>query len=232
MTNEIEKYPEKYNAVRINRDFEFKGKTLFFTGEIYNAPYCLIFVKWKEPLLRNKIASFFKSKETLMKSVQGIETLLQVTDAKEFKLHETISESNLQKTVTEDSILAAFLRTTLPENWSYEEYHKYSQSFDMKVYDKVIFNTASVILKNVMKRESLLEEEYKMVINLISKYNLSPRETECAIALSKALSNKEISEILNISEATVKRHVYNIFNKVGCDNRLQFQYIASNIESK
>jgi DNA-binding NarL/FixJ family response regulator len=32
-------------------------------------------------------------------------------------------------------------------------------------------------------------------------------------------SNREIAERLNISESTVKLHLYNIYNKIGVDNR-------------
>ena len=32
-------------------------------------------------------------------------------------------------------------------------------------------------------------------------------------------SNREIAERLNIAESTVKLHLYNIYNKLGVDNR-------------
>ena len=38
-------------------------------------------------------------------------------------------------------------------------------------------------------------------------------------AASKGLSNKEISDNLSISLRTVKAHMTNIFNKLGCSSR-------------
>ena len=48
---------------------------------------------------------------------------------------------------------------------------------------------------------------------------LTRREREVACLISKNLSNREIGEELFISEATVKKHVSNIFEKLGIDSR-------------
>lgn len=50
--------------------------------------------------------------------------------------------------------------------------------------------------------------------------NISPAEERVIKVLTvyKA-SNREISERLNLAESTVKLHLYNIFNKIGVDNR-------------
>ena len=52
---------------------------------------------------------------------------------------------------------------------------------------------------------------------------LTKREAEIAILISKGLSNREIAEEFVISEATVKKHVSNIFEKTGIERREQIK---------
>lgn len=50
---------------------------------------------------------------------------------------------------------------------------------------------------------------------------LSEREREVLQWLASGASNREIGELLYITESTVKRHVYNIFGKLNVRNRTQ-----------
>lgn len=50
---------------------------------------------------------------------------------------------------------------------------------------------------------------------------LSRREKEILGLISQGKSNREIGEILHLSESTVKHHVTNIFSKLGLNNRAQ-----------
>lgn len=50
---------------------------------------------------------------------------------------------------------------------------------------------------------------------------LSKREQEVLRWLASGASNREIGQQLYIAESTVKRHVYNIFNKLNVRNRTQ-----------
>ena len=50
---------------------------------------------------------------------------------------------------------------------------------------------------------------------------LTKREIEILLILSTRLSNPEIAEKLFISPETVKRHLYNIYQKFGVKNRKQ-----------
>lgn len=49
----------------------------------------------------------------------------------------------------------------------------------------------------------------------------SPRELQVAALIADGRSNKEISTVLGISEATVKKHVGHILEKLGLEDRLQ-----------
>lgn len=51
--------------------------------------------------------------------------------------------------------------------------------------------------------------------------DLSPRETEILAQLVKGYSNKEIAELVFISEQTVRNHVKSIFKKLKVNNRMQ-----------
>lgn len=56
---------------------------------------------------------------------------------------------------------------------------------------------------------------------LRKKYSLTGRECEVARYIYRGLSNKEIAETLSISEDTVKKHVYHIFQKLEITSRMQ-----------
>jgi two-component system, NarL family, response regulator LiaR len=58
-------------------------------------------------------------------------------------------------------------------------------------------------------------------------YDLTGKEREVLTYLAKGLSNQEISQKLNISLATVKYHLNNIFTKLGAKNRVEAATIAS-----
>jgi LuxR family maltose regulon positive regulatory protein len=47
------------------------------------------------------------------------------------------------------------------------------------------------------------------------------REYDVLILLRERLSNKEIAQKLNLSPATVKRHLVNIYGKLGVSKRMQ-----------
>ena len=51
--------------------------------------------------------------------------------------------------------------------------------------------------------------------------SLTRREQEITERISQGMTNKEIADALFISTETVKRHVYNIYNKAGVRNRVQ-----------
>ncbi len=54
---------------------------------------------------------------------------------------------------------------------------------------------------------------------------LTDRERETLAMLATGATNAEIASALGIAEPTVKRHLANIYQKLGCTNRVQ----ASNV---
>ena len=49
--------------------------------------------------------------------------------------------------------------------------------------------------------------------------SLSGREAEVLMLAARALSNREIAESLHLSESTVKRHLSNVYEKMGVRSR-------------
>lgn len=78
-------------------------------------------------------------------------------------------------------------------------------------------NTRAGEKKEVSFKEITASESYA----LFQGMGLTKRECEIAILVCQGMSNGEIAESLCISEATVKKHISNIFEKLGCSRREQ-----------
>lgn len=60
-----------------------------------------------------------------------------------------------------------------------------------------------------------------------STRSLTAREREIAMLVARGLSNKQIAREANISEGTVKIHLYNIFQKLNVSNRTELANYAN-----
>ncbi len=59
-------------------------------------------------------------------------------------------------------------------------------------------------------------------------FGLTARELEVVTQITEGCTNKDIAQSFGISEETVKRHLTNIFNKLGVGNRLELALFALN----
>ncbi len=59
-------------------------------------------------------------------------------------------------------------------------------------------------------------------------FGLTARELDVVRHVAEGLPNKDIASRLNITEETVKRHLTNIFDKVGMSNRVELALFAIN----
>lgn len=59
-----------------------------------------------------------------------------------------------------------------------------------------------------------------------NRFGLTPREIEIISFITQGFMNRDIASSLSITEETVKRHLTNIFNKVGMSNRLELAVFA------
>lgn len=65
-------------------------------------------------------------------------------------------------------------------------------------------------------------------VNLADKFNLTPRQLETLVLISKGLSNKEVARILDVSPETVKSHLREIFQRFDVTNRMEAIDLARN----
>jgi DNA-binding CsgD family transcriptional regulator len=107
------------------------------------------------------------------------------------------------------------------------EYSIFIITFIVIIWRDMVLNQES--LKNENKslkinytkiQDKLIELEEEQKPYDLKEARVTPAEERVikTLTIYKA-SNREIAERLNIAESTVKLHLYNIFNKIGVDNR-------------
>lgn len=78
-----------------------------------------------------------------------------------------------------------------------------------------------IYLKKYYVKYSLLNNGQDNLTFFFSKYNISLREQEILKLIIDGKSNAEIEKKLYISSHTVRNHIYNIYKKLGVQNRVQ-----------
>lgn len=86
---------------------------------------------------------------------------------------------------------------------------------------------AVVTLVRYLTRPTALLEEGKVSAGFRKEYGISAREAEVVELISHGMSNKEIASQMNVSFATARTHVYNIFKKTGARSRVELLRIVS-----
>lgn len=81
------------------------------------------------------------------------------------------------------------------------------------------------IIHSLKKNSKTLDGRKQINEKDMEHYNLSKREYEIMNCMLNGASNQEISQELMISLSTVKKHVYNIFTKLGINSRIQLYKI-------
>lgn len=79
--------------------------------------------------------------------------------------------------------------------------------------------------------DCLRESRRRHIVAAAERFCLTPRETDVVALLYRGFCNREIACRLAIGEATVKHHLYNIFNKVGVDSRTHLLFLLSGDDS-
>ncbi len=96
---------------------------------------------------------------------------------------------------------------------------------DFSEKDLYILNILKKHLENMVSNAMQLEKsentEEKSILKAIEDFSLSEREAEVLRLIADGRSNNDISDQINVSLSTVKKHVYNIFNKAGVNSRAQ-----------
>lgn len=83
------------------------------------------------------------------------------------------------------------------------------------------FSESQIALVSMLQNqvESLLFES--KISKAAAAFSLSKREADVLRLVVEGRSNSDIGERLDVSVSTVKKHVYNIFNKAGVYSRTQ-----------
>lgn len=79
---------------------------------------------------------------------------------------------------------------------------------------------------NIIQMLSELEQD--VAETKPNNYGLTARELEVVALVAEGLPNRDIAKKLEITEETVKRHLTNIFDKVGMSNRVELALFAIN----
>jgi len=79
----------------------------------------------------------------------------------------------------------------------------------------------------VLKNQSLYYQKQEIkdpekIKTIFEQFNLSGKEQEIAIEVLQGKGNKEIAYDMDISNSTVKSHIYSIYKKVNVQSRVQF----------
>ena len=84
-----------------------------------------------------------------------------------------------------------------------------------------LVNGATLILSS----RSLIRNAKKVANELdsdaINTFDITPRECDIILDISRGCSNEEIASRLFISTSTVKNHIYHIYQKTGAHNRIE-----------
>lgn len=107
---------------------------------------------------------------------------------------------------------AEWMRNNTPERWHRKKKYNYGNVLRMPMEDYV-----EVILRQ-MKREIRANPG---VAEQNSEERLTMMETIVLHNIDRGLSNEEIGKELNLKLTTVKSHIYNLYKKLGVNNRVQ-----------
>jgi DNA-binding CsgD family transcriptional regulator len=88
----------------------------------------------------------------------------------------------------------------------------------------LLFLLIGILLsRKLYVRTKIISKPGSTIINQsgLTKAGLSKREAEILLLINEGLSNQQIADKLFISESTVKKHISNIFQKLGVERRTE-----------
>lgn len=98
-------------------------------------------------------------------------------------------------------------------------------------FDFVFFPIWGLIVLSVfieyLARPSAFLEDGEVSSAFRSAFGITQRESEVVSLISQGLSNQEIADRLHVSLATVRTHIYNVFQKTGAGSRVDLLRLAS-----
>ena len=90
----------------------------------------------------------------------------------------------------------------------------------MSVNDTAFHITTMPIDNGILTIGVSASEDFQQALQVFNEKKLTPREIEVALEIIKAQSNKAIEQKLEMSKATLKTHINNIYKKLGSEKKL------------
>ncbi len=111
------------------------------------------------------------------------------------------------------SVLGEIIHYLLYENTS---------DFSIVLYAIIPFFFVMVLKNQSLYYQKQEIENPEKIKTIFEQFNLSGKEQEIAMEVLQGKSNKEIAYGMDISNSTVKSHIYSIYKKVNVQSRVQF----------
>jgi len=94
-----------------------------------------------------------------------------------------------------------------------------TRSFTLNI--QPLFNVSSELTGFIV-----FAREDKTLAIFKDKYRITDRQLDIIFMAAAGLSNREIAEKFKITEKTVENHLFNIYNKLGVDNKIELTNLA------
>lgn len=237
------------NALRVIDNIHYKGRLLIKKGEIYNAPYCLFHLAWKEHSLIQRIINASKGKNLLLKSLSEIEKQIEFTNLQLFELKQALSESErrlkIMELYTKNSLIRKIESGEDPSGFTPEQ-----KSLAVLFSDIRNFTSISEY-KNPLEVVLFLNEYYTQVNEVITRNNgeidkligdavmASFNESEDSL-ISGLEMKKTISEynrkLISLNKPTINiglgiTYGNVILGNIGSHNKLDFTMIGDTVNT-
>lgn len=101
-------------------------------------------------------------------------------------------------------------------------------SFSLDFLHYLLWSALSIVaLIRYLTRPSALIDQDAVSDSFATAFGITKREREIVQLIGRGLTNQEIADTLGVSFATVRTHVYNIFQKTGAGSRVDLLRLAS-----
>jgi DNA-binding NarL/FixJ family response regulator len=92
-------------------------------------------------------------------------------------------------------------------------------------YGDALLRSVNLVSEQLANRLPVSERPLKGIVSMQS-LKLSRRQKELLPLINLGLSNRKVADHLNLSEHTVKVHLWRFFKKMNVSNRTQLLYLA------
>lgn len=146
----------------------------------------------------------------------------------------------LQKGITKQEVLSVIGQKGMEAGYIQTFLLLFGRLFSEKGYEELLADIALCfrpVLYGLILSISMAEEKKSRESDVVEtkvqeqtyehflELGLTKRESQIAVLISKGFSNREIAEEFVISEATVKKHISNIFDKLGIEKREELKRV-------